>query len=101
MSVTSQTPNETQWITWVIIGLLSSWGGVVKYITDIKKKRGRYRKRDILFQVITSAFTGVMGALLLFESDCSIYITYVVAGISGVIGLRAVNMIINKLISKN
>jgi hypothetical protein len=27
-----KTPEDTQLITWTIIGLLSAWGGVVRYI---------------------------------------------------------------------
>lgn len=40
--MTLKIPTDTQAITWLIIGIFSAWGGVVRYLMDMQGHRGSW-----------------------------------------------------------
>lgn len=95
-----KAPEDTQLITWTIIGLLSAWGGVVRYIMDAKNDKDEWRWIGVFIQIIVSGFTGVLGGLLSFEVGSSIYMTCAVAGAFGAMGSGTIDLITNRTFSK-
>lgn len=96
-----KNPDDAQLITWMIIGLVSAWGGVVRYIMDVKNGKVEWRWFGIFFQVIVSAFTGVLGGLLSFEMGSSIYMACAIAGLFGAMGSGAIDLIANRILVRN
>lgn len=96
-----ENPDNAQFIKWMIITLVSAWGGVVRYITDVKNDKVEWRWGGVFFQVIVSAFTGVLGGLLSFEMGSSIYMTCAIAGLFGAIGSGAIDQVAYRIFAKN
>jgi len=94
-------PEDTQLITWTIIGLVSAWGGLVRYIMDVKNDKAEWRWVGVFFQIVVSGFTGVLGGLLSFEVGSSIYMTCAVAGSFGAMGSGAIDLIANRIFFRN
>ncbi|MEE4412064.1 MULTISPECIES: phage holin family protein [unclassified Serratia (in: enterobacteria)] len=94
-------PEDTQLITWTIIGLVSAWGGLVRYIMDVKNDKAEWRWVGVFFQIVVSGFTGVLGGLLSFEVGSSIYMTCAVAGSFGAMGSSAIDLIANRIFFRN
>nr|WP_193395159.1 phage holin family protein [Serratia inhibens] len=94
-------PEDTQLITWSIIGLVSAWGGLVRYIMDVKNDKAEWRWVGVFFQIVVSGFTGVLGGLLSFEAGSSIYMTCAVAGSFGAMGSGAIDLVVNRIFFRN
>ncbi|ELI7922731.1 MULTISPECIES: phage holin family protein [Yersinia] len=82
---------DSQIVTWLIIGGLSAWGGLVRYLLDMKGKQGVWCWVGLLSQIIISSFTGLLGGLLSFENGVSAYMTFIVAGLFGTLGGTALS----------
>lgn len=50
-----QVPIDDFFITWVIIGTFSAWGGLVRYIVDQNNEYEEWSWVGVLCQVIVSA----------------------------------------------
>lgn len=94
-------PENTQLITWSIIGLVSAWGGVVRYIMDVKNDKTEWRWVGVFLQIVISSFTGILGGLLSFEIGSSIYMTCAVAGTFGAMGSGAIDILFKKILFRN
>ncbi|MBW7984813.1 phage holin family protein [Enterobacillus tribolii] len=88
-----KTPIDTQFIIWVIIGIFSAWGGLVRYLMDIQGARYKWRWMGAISQVIISSFTGLLGGLLIFESGASYYMAFIFSGLFGAMGSTALSYI--------
>ncbi|CNE17935.1 phage holin family protein [Yersinia nurmii] len=89
--MTLKIPTDTQAITWLIIGIFSAWGGVVRYLMDMQGHRGSWSWMGIISQIIISSFTGLLGGLLSFENGSSHYMTFAIAGLFGTLGSTALS----------
>ncbi|MBL5950223.1 phage holin family protein [Enterobacter asburiae] len=86
---------------WFIIFVITIWGGGVNYIAGLKRRHEQWNCFSFLFQVITSSFNGVLGALLSFEAKQSFFITLVIAALcsySGNSSIRLMRLIITSKI---
>jgi uncharacterized membrane protein YeaQ/YmgE (transglycosylase-associated protein family) len=86
-------PTETQVITWIIIGVLSVWGGLVRYLIDRQGTRCKWSWMAVISQVIISGFTGLLGGLLSFENGASYYMIFIFSGLFGAMGSTALSYI--------
>lgn len=84
-------------VEWLIIIGLASWGGIVKYLTDIKTSNARFSVLGAIAQVVVSGFTGFIGGLLGFELGLTIRMTYILAGMSGAMGSVALTYFWNRI----
>ncbi|MFI8415486.1 phage holin family protein [Serratia sp. NPDC078593] len=99
--MTFKDPNDAQLITWMLIGLVSTWGGVVRYIMDVKNNKGEWRWVGVFFQMVVSGFTGILGGLMSFEMGSSIYMTCAISGLFGAMGSGAIDVIVNKVLARS
>ncbi|CND38800.1 phage holin family protein [Yersinia enterocolitica] len=76
-------------LTWAIIGLLSAWGGLVRYILDKDNEGDEWSWVAVCSQAVVSAFTGLIGGLFSLESGVSRYMTFAIAGLFGAMGSTA------------
>ncbi|MDA5545061.1 MULTISPECIES: phage holin family protein [Yersinia] len=82
-------PGDNLVITWLIIGALSAWGGLVRYILDKNNEEDEWSWAAVISQVIVSGFTGLIGGLISFEGGISRYMTFAIAGLFGAMGSSA------------
>ncbi|WP_145931779.1 phage holin family protein [Yersinia bercovieri] len=82
-------PGDDFVITWVIIGLVSAWGGLVRYILDKDNEEDEWSWIAVMSQIVVSGFTGLIGGLFSFESGSSRYMTFAIAGLFGAMGSTA------------
>nr|WP_275323458.1 phage holin family protein [Xenorhabdus bovienii] len=82
---------------WLILLLLSAWGGIVRYIIDIKTSNARWSWIGAFAQVVVSGFTGLIGGFVSLEAGLSLYLMFVSAGVSGAMGSIALTYFWNRL----
>ncbi|MQK75635.1 phage holin family protein, partial [Escherichia coli] len=70
-------------VSWLIVLALSCWGGLVRYLIDVKQNKATWSWINALAQIVVSGFTGVIGGLVSIEGGLSIYMILATAGISG------------------
>ncbi|QOV71213.1 phage holin family protein [Citrobacter sp. BDA59-3] len=73
-------------VTWIILLVIAGWGGLVRYLIDIRQNKAAWSWVNALAQMVVSGFTGVIGGLISIESGLSIYMILATAGISGSMG---------------
>lgn len=92
-----KSPAETQIITWIIIGIFSAWGGLVRYLMDRQGTRSKWSWMGVISQITISSFTGLLGGLLSFESGASHYMTFLFSGLFGTMGSTALSYLWHRL----
>ncbi|WP_139800478.1 phage holin family protein [Kluyvera intermedia] len=73
-------------VTWIVLLVIAGWGGLVRYLIDIRQNKAAWSWVNALAQMVVSGFTGVIGGLISIESGLSIYMILATAGISGAMG---------------
>lgn len=73
-------------ISWLILLALACWGGLVRYLIDVKQNKATWSWINALAQMAVSGFTGVIGGLVSVESGLSLYMILAAAGVSGAMG---------------
>lgn len=71
---------------WLVLLIIAGWGGLVRYLIDVKQSKATWSWINALAQIVVSGFTGVIGGLISIESGFSIYMILATAGISGAMG---------------
>lgn len=61
---------------WLILLLLSAWGGFVRYLIQVKNNEAELGWLNGLGQIIVSGFTGLLGGFLSLEIGLSTYMTF-------------------------
>lgn len=79
-------PGNTQAVSWLIVGFFSAWGGLVRYLMDIRPAGQRWCWMAAISQVIISCFTGFLGGFYSYEQHNSVLMTLVIAGICSTLG---------------
>ncbi|PCP41574.1 holin, partial [Klebsiella pneumoniae] len=70
-------------ITWLALLIIAGWGGLVRFLMDVKQGKAKWSWINAFAQIVVSAFTGVIGGLISIEGGLSIYMILATAGISG------------------
>ncbi|HBV5762279.1 TPA: phage holin family protein [Klebsiella pneumoniae] len=73
-------------ITWLALLIIAGWGGLVRFLMDVKQSKATWSLINALAQMVVSGFTGVIAGLVSIESGLSIYMILATAGISGAMG---------------
>ena len=74
------------WLSWAIVAGIACWGGLVRYVIDLKQSKATWSWVNAILQVVVSGFTGIIGGLVSVESSLSLHMVFAVAGISGSMG---------------
>lgn len=86
-----QDKETMTWLSWVIVAGIACWGGLVKYLVDIKQSKTAWSIGGAISQMIVSAFTGVVGGMIVHENGFSIVMICATSGVSGSIGYVALS----------
>lgn len=84
-------PNSITGISWLIMLGFSCWGGLVRYLIDVKRNKASWSWINAIAQIAVSGFTGVLGGLISVESGLSFYMILATSGISGAMGSMALS----------
>lgn len=90
-------PSTNTFISWIYIILFGAWGGIVRYILDLKSGQAGRSIIAALAQIIVSAFTGVIAGLVSQSIGSVFHTTLAISGISGAMGVVALNYYWKKL----
>ncbi|WP_144408536.1 phage holin family protein [Serratia liquefaciens] len=84
-------PSNIAGISWLIMLGFSCWGGLVRYLIDVKQNKASWSWINAIAQIAVSGFTGVLGGLISVESGLSFYMILASSGISGAMGSIALS----------
>lgn len=73
-------------LSWLVLLGLACWGGLVRYLIDVKNNKATWSWINAFAQIAVSGFTGVIGGLISLESGLSFYMILATSGISGAMG---------------
>ena len=73
-------------LSWIVVLVLACWGGLVRYLIDVKQNKATWSWINALAQIAVSGFTGVIGGLVSVESGLSLNMILAAAGVSGAMG---------------
>lgn len=71
---------------WLVFILIAGWGGVVRYLMDVKSNKATWSWAAALAQIVVSSFTGLIGGVISMESGLSVNMAFVGAGLCGAMG---------------
>ena len=66
---------------WLVLLIIAGWGGLVRYLINVKQSKATWSWINALAQIVVSGFTGVIGGLISIESGFSIYMILATAGL--------------------
>ncbi|HFK5734176.1 phage holin family protein [Enterobacter sichuanensis] len=84
-------PSSNPFFSWIYIILFGAWGGLVRYLLDVKSGRTGRDLFSAVAQIIVSGFTGVLSGLMSQSLGSVFHTTLAVSGISGAMGVVALN----------
>ncbi|EMO7792448.1 phage holin family protein [Lelliottia amnigena] len=73
-------------LSWLVLLGLACWGGLVRYLIDVKNNKATWSWVNALAQIAVSGFTGVIGGLISLEGGLSFYLILAASGVSGAMG---------------
>lgn len=71
---------------WVVFILIAGWGGVVRYLLDLKSNKATWSWAAAMAQIVVSCFTGLLGGVTSMETGLSVNMAFVGAGLCGAMG---------------
>lgn len=85
-----KNPDAWSLVTWVWVIALAVLGGAVQFVRKVQIGIVRaFNVTEFLGELVTSAFAGVLTALLCQYAGFSLYLTAALCGIAGHMGSRA------------
>jgi hypothetical protein len=87
--------------SWIYIILFGAWGGLVRYLLDVKSGQSGRNLFAALAQIIVSGFTGVLAGLMSQSLGTVFHTSLAVSGISGAMGVVALNYYWKKISGEN
>ena len=83
-------PNNFSMALWLVILGMACWGGIVRYLIDMKQGKASWSLLNGLSQVIVSMFAGVLAGLICKSAGLDVYWMSASAGVSGAMGSVAI-----------
>jgi hypothetical protein len=81
--------------------LFSIWGGVVRYLIDVKSGVISEKLKSIFYQVIISSFTGVVSGLISAGVGANFHLVFAISGIASAMGNKALNYYWDRITGRN
>lgn len=92
-------PSES--FSWMLVGIFSVWGGVVRYLMDNQGHKRKHKWAEAISQITISGFTGFLGGLYSFEHGNSPLMTLITAGLSSTLGSTMLHLLWRRVIALN
>ena len=79
-----------QFMPYLTTFFLSTWGGVVNYITTLRSGRKKFQAKELIFDLVVSTFAGLITFYFCRAAGISETMSAVLIAISGHMGTRAI-----------
>ncbi len=83
-------PLSYQFLTYIWVIGLASWGGVVGYVRKLKNGHSRFSFAELVGELFISAFVGVLTFFMCAAAKIDPILSAALVGISGHMGSRAI-----------
>jgi hypothetical protein len=90
MNMPEKDPLSYQFITYLWVIGLSSWGGVAGYIRKLKSGHSRFSFAELIGELFISAFVGIVTFFMCAAARIDPVLSAAFVGISGHMGSRAI-----------
>jgi hypothetical protein len=97
MKMPDKDPNSIAGATWLVILAVACWGGLVRYLIDIRQSRAAWSWGAAAAQVIVSGFTGMLSGFISMESGLTLYQIFFAVGVCGAMGSIALSFFWERL----
>lgn len=87
---------EPGWFAYLLIVLMAVWGGMINYLSRLRKSSKIFDWRELLIELFISAFSAIVVGLIAFAFNVHWLLVLAMAGIAGHAGGRTV-MLLDKL----
>lgn len=86
-----QTPEQPEWYTYILVLLVSMFGGFVRWLNKIRQSQAItwWAIADLIIGLITSGFAGFLTYLLCTSLNISLELTTFFIGNAGFMGILA------------
>lgn len=79
-------------VSWIWLLAIAAWGGTASYIARIRKSKTAFSFMELAGECSISGFSGVLTAFACLHVGVDQWATYLLVGISGHMGGRAIGM---------
>lgn len=74
---------------WMLV--LACWGGIVRYILQMRETHRGWSWREALMQLIVSGFAGMLTTLICWHIEAPLSLAGFLTGVAGAMGSAAIN----------
>lgn len=78
-------------LSWLVLLGVACWGGLVRYLIDIKNNKASWNLAAAAAQIVVSGFCGLLSGFLSMASGLGLYWMLFAAGICGAMGSVALS----------
>jgi hypothetical protein len=88
-----QGNGDPGWIAYLLVFVMSVWGGLVNYLSRLRKSAEPFSWSELLFELLVSAFASMVTGLILFAFNTHWLLVLALSGIAGHAGGRTVMLL--------
>lgn len=98
----AKDPTSYSWVTYLWVMLLSAWGGMVKFLNNLRDKRVSLKEAtlDLVVGMVTSVFVGVVTFYICEATNVSALWSAVCIAIAGHMGAELIRFFQDRLKSR-
>jgi hypothetical protein len=78
------------WVAYMLILLMAAWGGLINYLSRIRKAAIPFDIGELILEMFISAFAGIVIGLIAIAFNLNLYLVLAMVGIGGHAGGRTV-----------
>lgn len=86
-------PDDDTAFSWLIVGMFSAWGGVVRYLIENRASGKKFSWYEVSSQVVISGFTGFLAGIYGYEQGYNELMTMVFSGLGGAFGSHLLDVL--------
>lgn len=92
-------PENDTVFSWLIVGIFSTWGGIVRYLIENRASKKKISWAAFLSQIVISGFTGLLAGIFGYEKGYGQFMTIVFSGLGGVLGVCLLDFVLKRFSS--
>lgn len=77
-------------VTYMLVFLMAMWGGLINYLSRIRKSGIAFKVSELILELCISAFAAIVIGLIAFAFNINLYLVLAMAGMAGHAGGRTV-----------
>ena len=81
-----------QWLAYAWFLLLASWGGIVSYLSRVRRGKTPFSLIELIGECAISGFAGLLTAYICAANEFNFFLTAFLVGVAGHMGGRGIAM---------